>query len=302
MQGSLFSRRSSEPIRVVSPMRELGAYEALWARPGMSVKKLAQLFRENPGALPSDLVEATVAGEMGERVLEMLRERGVSRFGISINNAGDYPRKLRDAKSPLEVLYFQGWWSLTESPSVAVVGTREPSPEGILRARKVAEQLVQDGKTVVSGLATGIDTAAHTAAIQAGGRTIAVIGTPLGEFYPKGNRALQEEIASRFLVVSQVPVYRHSLGHPLVNKYFFPERNVTMSALTEATVIVEAGETSGTLYQARAAIAQKRKLFIMDSCFQRGLKWPEKYSALGAIRVRSYDDIRRGLSSDPPRD
>lgn len=213
MQGSLFNKRAKEPAHPVSPLQELGAYELLWARPHMSVKKLAQLFRENPGALPSDLVDHGEALEMGRRVFEMLLERGVRRFGISIHNAGEYPAKLRDAQFPLEMLYYQGWWNFVESPAVAVVGTREPSPEGVRRARKVAQQLVEDGKTVVSGLAAGIDTAAHMAAIDAGGRTIAVIGTPLGEFYPKENRDLQNLIAEKFLVISQVPVYRHSLGH-----------------------------------------------------------------------------------------
>ena len=80
------------------------------------------------------------------------------------------------------------------------------------------------------------------------------------------------------------------------NRIFFPERNVTMSALTEATIIVEASDTSGTLIQARAALAQGRKLFILDSCFHNSsISWPAKYEAQGAIRVRDYDDIRKHL-------
>ena len=82
-----------------------------------------------------------------------------------------------------------------------------------------------------------------------------------------------------------------------LNRFFFPERNVTMSALTEATVIVEAGQTSGTLIQARAALDQGRKLFILDSCFRDSrLSWPDKFAGKGAVRVRDYDDIRRHLS------
>ena len=81
------------------------------------------------------------------------------------------------------------------------------------------------------------------------------------------------------------------------NRVFFPERNKTMSALTEATIIVEAGETSGTLIQARAALQQGRKLFILDNCFKNpDLTWPEKYAKKGAIRVRDYDDVRNALS------
>jgi DNA processing protein len=148
----------------------------------------------------------------------------------------------------------------------------------------------------VSGLAAGIDTAAHTATLEAGGRTIAVIGTPLGVYYPPENRSLQDKIAHDFLLISQVPVLRYLNQKVPQNKLFFPERNVTMSALTEATIIVEAGETSGTLTQARAALYQGRKLFILDSCFQRNdLTWPLTFERRGAIRVRKTEDIWRAL-------
>jgi DNA processing protein len=286
----------------ISPRRELGAYEALWSRQNMSFKKLAQLFRDHPDALPSDLAEPQEAAEMATRVLALLHERGIERFGLRIHRAGEYPAKLRDARDPVELLYFQGLWELAETRSVAIVGTREPTSEGRARARRLAGALVKDGFTVVSGLAAGIDTEAHTAAINAGGQTIAVIGTPLGEVYPRDNRALQEQLARSFLVISQVPVYRYAQQTPRFNRLFFPERNVTMSALTEATIIVEAGETSGTLIQARAAIEQGRKLFILDSCFQRGLSWPEKYLARGAVRVRDYEDVRGALGHDASAD
>jgi DNA processing protein len=292
-------------IRAISPSVELGAYEALWALPGMSFKKVAELFAANPGALPSDvLADKKAALEMAEQVLGILRKRKVDRFGLRFHGAGEYPLKLRDAKFPVEMLYFQGWWNLTELPSVAVVGTRKPTPEGLRRARRLAQALVEDGRTVVSGLARGIDTAAHTAALEAGGRTIAVIGTPLGWSYPAENTELQARIASEFLLVSQVPVYRYSHRAPgtaswRLNRFFFPERNLTMSALTDATVIVEASETSGTLIQARAAIHQGRKLFILDSCFQGNLTWPERFLAQGAIRVRDYSDIQARLPPLP---
>ena len=211
-----------------------------------------------------------------------------------------YPDKLRDAVSPVELLYYQGWWDLAFSPSVAVVGTRKPSKEGLSRTRRLVQELVADGFTIVSGLATGIDTAAHETAIQEGGRTIAVIGTPLSHSYPKENSALQRYIAEHFLIISQVPLKRYEEQDYRRNRAFFPERNVTMSALTEATIIVEAGETSGTLIQAKAAIRQKRHLFILDSCFRDPkLTWPARFEAKGALRVKDYDDIRNNLSPAP---
>jgi DNA processing protein len=99
------------------------------------------------------------------------------------------------------------------------------------------------------------------------------------------------------LLISQVPLFRYSQQSPQFNRFFFPDRNHTMSALTAATVIVEAGETSGSLIQARAAIEQGRKLFILESCFNRGLKWPERLLERGAIRVRDYSDIKSALTS-----
>ena len=180
------------------------------------------------------------------------------------------------------------------------MGTRDPSDDGKRRAAKLARCCVADGFTVVSGLARGIDTVAHETTIAAGGRTIAVLGTPITECYPPENRDLQRQIADQHLVISQVPIVRYSNQQFAQRRFFFPERNVTMSALTEATIIVEAGETSGTLIQARHALKQGRKLFILDNCFRNpALSWPAKLAAQGAIRVADYDDIRKHLA---PRD
>ncbi|MEG3088533.1 DNA-processing protein DprA [Sphingomonas sp. PB4P5] len=229
-------------------------------------------------------------------MLAKLRERTRQRFDIRIHGEWEYPHRLRDAADPIELLYFQGDWDLVTLPAVAVVGTRKPTDIGRERATVLATRLVEDGFTVVSGLAEGIDTAAHEAALAASGHTIAVIGTPLGQVYPKSNTALQERIARDHLLISQVPVMRYDAQDFRTNRFFFPERNKLMSALTKATVIVEAGETSGTLVQAREAIRQGRKLFIMNSCFERGdLTWPRRFEEQGAIRIHSYADVRREL-------
>jgi len=281
----------------ISPAFELGAYEALWTGVGVWFKNLAERFRAHPGALPSDLLaNPDEALRFSSKTRELLRDRGVAHFGVRINGAGEYPLKLRDAQYPVELLYYRGWWDLVETRSVAIVGSRKPSEEGLRRTEQLVRELVRDGFTVVSGLATGIDTAAHLTAIANKAKTIAVIGTPLSECYPKENKDLQEYIAQKHLLISQVPVCRYVEQDYRANRLFFPERNITMSALTEATIIVEASDTSGTLIQARAAIRQKRKLFILDSCFQRSdLTWPETYLRRGAIRVKDYGDIRRHL-------
>jgi DNA processing protein len=285
-------------LRAISPLKEMGAYEALWAKPDTSFGSLAEQFRKHPDYLPSDFVPKYDAEYFSDLVRGMLRDAGITKFGIRVHRAGEYPQKLRDAEDPVELLYYRGWWDLVETRSVAVVGTREPSPQGIRNTQRLARALVKDGFTVVSGLAKGVDTAAHTAAIHAGGKTIAVIGTPLNKAYPKQNAALQEAIAQNYLLVSQVPVFRYSKQDFRRNRTFFPERNKTMSALTEATIIVEAGQTSGTLIQAIAAIRQRRKLFILDSLFRNPtLGWPGRFEEMGAIRVRSYKDISRNLAT-----
>ncbi|OYX14420.1 MAG: DNA processing protein DprA [Rhizobiales bacterium 32-66-8] len=301
-QMSFWGGKNLGPLaRPIDAALEVGAYEALWRDTNASFKALAERFAEQPGTRPSDLVPEDEARVVGRRVLSALRN-SAGRFDVRIHGEADYPERLRDATHPVELLYFQGDWSLIDTPAVAVVGTRKPSSEGVRRTEQLVKKLVFDGFTIVSGLAEGVDTAAHTTAIAVGGRTVAVIGTPLGHAFPKGNGELQSKIARDFLLISQVPLERYEGQDFSVNRFFFPERNKTMAALTEATIIVEAGETSGTLVQAREALKQGRKLFILNSCFERGLTWPDRYEKQGAIRVRDYDDIRRELVGNTESD
>jgi DNA processing protein len=283
----------------ISPWREMGAYEALWSDAKVWFKSLAEKFASRPGALPSDFFEMhqDIPAQYAERADSLMQKGGVKHYGIRLHGAGEYPRKLRDAEYPIELLYYQGHWDILETPAVAVVGTRKPSDEGVKRAEKLVRLLAKDGYTIVSGLAAGIDTVAHKTAIALGSPTIAVIGTPLSARYPRENEELQATIAREHLLISQVPVCRYAAQDWRINRNFFLERNVTMSALTEATIIVEASDTSGTLTQARAALKQKRKLFILDSCFEmEGLKWPHTYAKRGAIRVKDYEDIKKHLN------
>ena len=288
---------SSFEERAISPFREMGAYEVLWSDPRTTFKSLAKRFAKHPQRVPSHFVSEEDALCCASAVRERFAEAEIPRFGVSVNGGSEYPRKLRDAAHPVELLYYQGCWDLVASRSVAVVGTRKPSQNGHARTRNLVRRLVADDFTVVSGLATGIDRVAHETAIECGGRTIAVIGTPLSHVYPRDHADLQRRIAQRFLVVSPVPLRRYESQDYRLNRFFFPERNVVMSALTEATIIVEAGETSGTLTQARAALHQGRKLFVLDSCFQNPrLTWPARLAEKGAVRVQDYADIRRELA------
>lgn len=286
--------------KATSPWREMGAYEALWSEENADFRSIARRFKAHPGYRPSDFFELDNYGapaEYADRTHALLARGGVRRYGIRLHGAGEYPKKLREAESPVELLYYQGYWDLVDTPCVAIVGTRTPSPEGVKRAQKLARLLGDDGYTIVSGLAAGIDTAAHRVAIETGRPTIAVIGTPLSSVYPRENIDLQKVIARDHLLISQVPVCRYETQHWKVNRLFFKERNITMSALTLATIIVEAGNTSGTLIQARHAIKQKRDLFILDNCFKKPeLTWPAYYEKRGAIRVVDIDDVKARLA------
>ncbi len=285
---------NSKPI---SPSWEMGAYEALWVHQKATFKTIAHCFRNSPNAIPSELVSEGEIHVALSKVLDEISRARIHDFGVRVHGSEDYPEGLRDAVHPVELLYYRGWWDLIDSPKrIAIVGSRNVSEDGIRRTRKLVKLLVQDGYTIVSGLAKGVDTAAHTTAIDNGGSTIAVIGTPITEYYPPENKKLQDLIAEKFLLVSQVPIWRYSTQDYRSNRLFFPERNATMSALSQATVIVEASDTSGTLVQARAALQQGRKLFILDNCFRNPkLTWPARFQEQGAIRVTGIDDIRAAL-------
>jgi len=306
--GNLLRKQEQAPMELdlaspadrnlgISPQKEMGAYEALWDETGATFKTISEKLNKRPNTVPSDLVEPQRVDRYGDAVRDVLTKAKIQHVGVRVLGAGEYPSGLRDADYPVAVLYYRGWWDLVNSRCVAVVGTRAPSEDGLKRTRAIVRNLVKDDFTIVSGLAKGVDRVAHETAIDEGGRTIAVLGTPISHAYPAENRELQEKIARDFLLISQVPIKRWQNQGPKQNRIFFPERNITMSALSEATIIVEAGETSGTLVQARHALKQKRKLFILDSCFNKpDLTWPHRFADEGAIRVRTYDDISKHLS------
>ena len=169
-------------------------------------------------------------------------------------------------------VYWAGELALLKRPCVSVIGARQASDIGIARASKIARQLVERGVVVTSGLARGVDVAAHLAALRADGRTIAVIGTPLEKAYPAEHGELQAEIAANHLLVSQFSPGQRTFPSD------FPKRNRLMAALTDASIIVEASDSSGTLHQATECVRLGRWLFIMQSVLDdKSLEWPHKF-------------------------
>jgi DNA processing protein len=178
---------------------------------------------------------------------------------------------------------------------VAIVGSRRASAAGTRRTRKLARLLVARGVVVVSGLAEGIDTEAHLTAMKSGGRTIAVIGTPLDDYFPARNAGLQRSIAAHHLVVTQF-----APGQPTQRKNF-PLRNRTMALIADATVIIEAGDSSGSLSQGWEALRLGRPLFLARSLLgDTALAWPAKMIHYGA-RVLSEQTLEELVDCVPDR-
>jgi DNA processing protein len=201
----------------------------------------------------------------------------------------DYPPNLKAVHDRPPILFIAGRMTHADAKAVAVVGARRATPDGIRRAQHIAEHLVGAGYTVISGLAVGIDTAAHTATLSRNGRTVAVIGTGLARSYPVENQALQREIAHRCAVVSQF------WPDAPPSKRTFPMRNAVMSGIALATVVVEASNTSGTRTQARLALAQGRPVFLLDELVARQ-PWAQRAAQLpGTHVIRNPAEITEAL-------
>jgi DNA processing protein len=172
------------------------------------------------------------------------------------------------------------------SPRVAVIGSRKASIKGLTAASNIARVLAEHKVIVVSGLAEGIDSAAHNGAIKANGNTIAVLGTPLDKVYPRQNAQLQDLIMRKHMAVSQFPI-----GYPVQPKNFVI-RNRTMALIADASIIVEAGNSSGSLHQGWEALRLGRPLFIWSPLMHdRSLDWPEKMAMYGAMEFNDPEEV-----------
>ncbi|AYZ35169.1 DNA-processing protein DprA [Chryseobacterium indologenes] len=199
-----------------------------------------------------------------------------------------------ERKNSPETFYYQGDFSLLETGRrVAVVGSRKVSDLGVKRVGLIVKKLVQNNITVVSGLAEGVDTAAHSSAIKYGGNTISVIGTSLDQYYPKKNKDLQDMIAKEHLLISQFPK-----SYPTTPKNF-PMRNRTMALISDATIIVEATEKSGTMHQGWEALRLGRSLYILENIIsEHNISWAKEMLQYGA-EIITNDNIQDILDDLP---
>lgn len=211
-------------------------------------------------------------------------ERDISRwrdgdFGFLTFQDDEYPAQLREIHEIPPVLFHRGALVPGEI-GMSVVGSRAASPRGLSIASSVAAGLIDRHITVIAGLAKGIDTAAHTAALEAGGRTVAVIGTGITKHYPAENRQLQDRIAAEGLVLSQF------WPDSPPTKQTFPMRNAVMSGYGRATIVVEAGENSGARIQARQAVAHGRPVILTDLVVKAN-KWSVNLISRPGVHVAS---------------
>jgi DNA processing protein len=203
----------------------------------------------------------------------------------------DYPANLRLIPNLPPFLFCRGELRDVDARSVAVVGAREASDAGIRQAACVSTLLAEQRVTVVSGLARGIDTAAHRAAVKAGGRTIAVLGTGITRCYPTDNLDLAEAITASGALVSQ---FWPSSGP---SRYTFPRRNVVTSGISQGTIVIEATSNSGAKMQARLALDHGKKVFLIRSLVT-SQPWAREYvEKRGAIEVADVDEVSAQLAA-----
>lgn len=231
-----------------------------------------------------------------DRMLLRLQELGIA---VSFfDHSPDYPRLLAQIPDPPDLLFYKGRLQGEESPAIAIVGSRRETRYGRHQAFEIARDLAQAGVTVVSGLARGIDTAAHKGALQGGGRTIAVLGSGLSRIYPEENKPLAEQIiAQGGAVISELPPNTAPLA------YHFPVRNRIVSGLCQAVLLIEAREKSGTLITVTHALEQGREVFALPGEVDApGSLIPNRLIREGARLCTSAADILEdmGWASEKP--
>ena len=206
---------------------------------------------------------------------------------------GVYSKLLANTDGTPPFLFLKGNVHLLNEKSVCVVGSRNASVESMKKTEKLVKALIKRNIVVNAGLAKGIDTATHKTALENGGRTIAVIGTPINQYYPKENKDLQISIEEKGLVVSQFPPCNP------VYRWNFPTRNGTMSGISLATIIMEAGDTSGALRQADYALKQGRDVLIPQSAINNSsISWPKKYIKKGAHAFKNLKEVLQILNDN----
>ncbi len=287
-------------------MTEREAYVVLNAAPGLSVRGKHRLVEAAGGALQAvRLSRAELAEVVGEAAAFRLERfvhgtdpqslvEDARRCGAEVVTVCDphYPDQLRTLPDPPFALYVRG--QLPRAVSVAVVGTRNPSADGEHVARRMGAELAAAGVCVVSGLARGVDAAAHRGALDSGGPTVAVLGCGVDVRYPPGHEQLADQVARHGALVSEYPPGTRPAKH------HFPQRNRIISGLARAVVVVEATLRSGALITADLALEQGREVFaVPGSVLNPRSAGPHRLLREGAGWAESAADVLQALGIPP---
>ena len=242
---------------------------------------------EGVGVVLARRIRASQFDDVASRAIEACRERGIE---ILLPWDAEFPRLLRELPDPPSVLFLRGSLKKNDALGIAIVGTRGASQYGRTQAERFARSLARAGLTIVSGLARGIDAAAHQGAIDADGRTIGVLSNGVAEVYPPQHKELGESIVSHGALLSEMPPWTKP------KKGMFPQRNRLISGLTLGTIVIEAGERSGALITARLAGEQGREVFALPGLVTApNARGCHRLIRDGAILVQSPEDVFDGL-------
>lgn len=310
MQASIYAPKHS-----ISADEQLH-WLALRMTPGLGTRTAVQLldrfqtpeaiFRASITELEAAGISATVARNIStgfgfEDALVQQRKLADSSAVLIPYSSPSYPERLKEIYDPPPMLFARGSIELMGTLGIAVVGTRRPTAYGTAAATRLAKDLADAGLTITSGMARGIDTAAHKAVLETGGNTIAVFGCGVDELYPTENRKLSEQIAARGLILSDFP-----MGTPPYPQNF-PMRNRIISGLSAGVLIVEGGEYSGSAITARLAADHGREVFAVPGNITSKMSYaPNLLIKQGAKLVQDWNDVitelkpedRRWLASD----
>jgi DNA processing protein len=266
------------PLTRQALLERFGSAEAVFAAAPSQLREVAGV-----GATLARKILAACEEVDAEQELQLCRERGVT---IVADTDPAYPRLLQEVYSPPAFLFVHGQLKPEDALAVAIVGTRHATSYGRQQAERLAAGLARAGLTIVSGLARGIDAVAHRAALQAGGRTLAVLGSGVLNIYPPEHQGLAEEVRRQGALISENP----PLCEPVAGA--FPQRNRLISGLSLGVIVIEAAERSGALITARHAMEQGREVFAVpgrvDSRTSRGC---HRLIRDGAKLVECVEDV-----------
>jgi DNA processing protein len=266
------------PVRVRALCESLGSPEAVLTASASALSavrgvgpKVAENIVSQRGELDAGREEAAAA-KLGARLITPVD--------------ADYPEPLKNIYDPPLCLYVRGTLEKKDAQALAIVGTRRASHYGAAQADRLAYQISKAGFVVVSGLARGIDTVAHKAALKAGGRTLAVLGGAMDKLYPPENRELAEEIVAHGALISEFPLGREP------DRTTFPYRNRLVSGLSKGVLVVEAGLDSGAMNTAEQALEQGRSVMAVPGRVDMdGARGPHRLIQNGARLVEDLSDV-----------